>query len=198
MGFEYELVMPRGSNHPIGLLITDACLCLSDIQYFQVGIIFEHIDAACWAAGAIVGALYQPFAGAIATTLIIWYSVPEIVFQISGTIKRQRCTDLSYAVDFVFYNVYNWSPSNPNPFQPLSDYCVANNTAFAADIILGLNWSASWGQVFGCGQNWSLDILEILGRPPPIQSSIPLDSPLATCNDAVVGCLVCRVLHPLV
>jgi len=75
-------------------------------------------------------------------------------------------------IDFVFGNVYNFTG---DPFAPLGAYCLANNTAGFENFLLIFNNSGAFGQLFGCNATLS---------------PFPLESPLSTCDDSVVGCFV--------
>ncbi len=141
------------------------------IQYFQVGYIFDWFRGAAVAAGEVIGFFTVPACltptSSIATTGNAFWGLIWLVLGAAQSV-------IEMFVQLVFMNSFYFAASGA-PFQPLTVYCNSNASQVQANYRLMYNVTAAWAVVFGC--NASL-------------SPVPLESPLATCDDSESGAFV--------
>lgn len=142
-------------NNTWGLtkLITRGCLCMDDIQYFQMGYIFDYVDNGGYALGKVAATFDDKLYLPVAHLVVIAANAVQIVLEV--------------LINGVFVNVYTPSPDN-NPFAYLVDYCNATTevTTPRENYRVLYNHSAAIAELLGCD---------------PLVEPFPLTTKRATC-----------------
>lgn len=109
----------------------------------------------------MLSALYGPLGDPISGLVLLWLNIYRTAIELS--------------VFYIFASIYPPEPTD-NPFQPLVEYCLANNTAafWAKNEIL--NNSAAWAILLGCNAT---------GDAP-----YSIDSTAAICENSVAACFL--------
>lgn len=143
-------------------IITEGELDSTDIRFFQLGHISDHLRLAADAIGSLFG-VFEP------KLHFVISDIPAVLITTYGLVYE-------LIIGTFFFVAYDIDPNDPNPFEYAVHYCnKTSGTEARRNYNLLYNHSGALAELFGCDGD---------------DEAYELDSPGAVCADAAFACLV--------